>query len=99
MNNETKQNLKIDIQNLENLFIQKKKELVINYLSKNNPYKVGDIFTDHLGSIKIERIGFFFHLSKVELSCSTYSGKVINKDGTFNKKGLKRTAYQSNELK
>ena len=99
MTNETIKNLEIEISNLEKFFFQNKKDIIKRYLSENNPYKVGDIFTDHIGSIKIENMGYSISLREIGESCMTYSGKIINKDGSFSKKGLIRTAYQSNEVK
>jgi len=71
-----------------------KKELIKRYCIKNNPYKVGDVFTDAYGSIKIEKITYSAHSR-----CCVYFGHELKKDGTPKKNGAVRCAYQSNEVK
>lgn len=73
----------------------KKRELAILFAKSNNPYKAGDVVTDHIGSVLVETIGVDggFNSSR---PCCTYTGLVLKKDGTPTKKGEKRTVYQSN---
>lgn len=73
-----------------------KQNLAREYALANNPYKVGDIFTDHIGSIAIERIGVY--LSSDAPHC-VYNGLELKKDGTSTKRGNKRDAHQSNDIK
>lgn len=83
---------------LEQELVKKKNEVLVEYCKANNPYKVGDTFTDHIGTIKIEVIRY--HLSyDYDRSCCTYFGIELKKDGTPKKTGVKRTAYQSNDIK
>jgi hypothetical protein len=63
------------------------------YALANNPFKVGDVFTDHIGKIRIEKI-------KITVTYGTpscvYIGTNLKKDGTPYKDGSKREAYQIN---
>lgn len=65
------------------------------YCDRNNPYKVGDIFTDHIGSIIIESIKYY----PIDKPCCVYYGIELKKDGTPRKDSSKRQAWQSNEKK
>jgi len=60
----------------------------------NNPYKHGDIVTDHIGSIKIEKIQIYLGLNPYP-QC-VYIGVELTKKGEPNKRGNKRNIYQSN---
>lgn len=71
-----------------------KKKAINKYCDANNPYKVGDIFTDHIGSIKIEKIMYDYSLSL----CCVYFGSELKKDGTPRKDGNKRNAWQTNSI-
>ena len=73
---------------------QRKKDLIKSYCIANNPYKIGDVFTDHFGSIKIEEIRY-----SINSRCCVYYGIELKKDGTPKKSGAKSTAWQSNEVK
>lgn len=69
------------------------------YCDANNPYKIGDTFTDHIGSIKIEKIKYDFYPFGGSTPCCIYFGVELLKNGTPNKRGNKRMAWQSNEIK
>lgn len=77
-------------------FEEKKLAIATAYAISNSPYTTGDIFTDHIGSIRIER-------SKVDLyagpPCLVFYGLELKKDGTPTKKESKRWAYQTNDIK
>lgn len=73
-----------------------KKEVIKEFCNANNPYKIGDKFTDHIGSIIIERIGYLYSLTSIP-SCS-YTGIELKKDGTPKKGNIKRRAYQCNDI-
>jgi hypothetical protein len=60
----------------------------------NNPYKIGDIIADHIGSIKIEQIQFTLGGGKYIPECA-YTGIELTKKGEPNKRGTKRRIYQS----
>jgi hypothetical protein len=86
-------NKKID--ELEKNHDKLKSKLMIEYCDANNPYKIGDKFTDHIGTILIERIQYSLSINP---SC-VYYGLELKKDGTPKKNGSKRQAWQSNEKK
>jgi hypothetical protein len=88
---------KDSVKSLEEKLEWDKTELMKQFVRENNPYKVGDIITDHIGSLKIEKMGYAWGFSG-SMPCATYFGLEINKDGTPNKKGKQRTAHQSNIL-
>ena len=70
--------------------------VIKEYCDANNPYKVGDKFTDPIGTIIIERINYCWYFST---PCCRYFGIELKKNGSASKNGNKRTAYQSNEVK
>jgi hypothetical protein len=63
----------------------------------NNTIKIGDTFTDHIGQIEVSaiRVSAIFTLNPICI----YTGYVLNKNGTRNKRGDKRDAWQSQEIK
>lgn len=83
--------------------IQKEAETKIKSIQKdyalaNNPYKINDLFKDHIGTIKIEKIEWGI-TSLIKSPCCVYYGTIINKNGHPDKKGHRRYAYQPNEIK
>jgi hypothetical protein len=70
-----------------------KRELMKAYITEHNPYKAGDIVTDHNGSIKIETIGFYLSYNN---PCAFYNGISLKKDGTPKKKNERQRVYQFN---
>lgn len=90
----TEEQLKTALAEIEHAYKVEKNRVIIKFCNANNPYKVGDVFTDYIGSIKIEKIGYSTSLGK---NCCTYTGVVLKKDGTINAKGEVRTAWQSND--
>ena len=75
-------------------FEQKKTKLVKEYVDANNPYKIGDKVTDHVCSIRIEKIKY--HISLYGTPCAVYYGPELKKDGTPKKNGNKTYIYQTN---
>ncbi|HLO91552.1 MAG TPA: hypothetical protein VK172_10350 [Lentimicrobium sp.] len=72
------------------------------FVDANNPHKVGDMVTDHIGTIKIEEIGYSYSSrfwDKGELPYALYLGTVYTKKGIPSKKGEKRTVHQCNLIK
>jgi len=92
----TKEEYKIEMNQIEKRFDAEKKELYKRYAFANNPYKVGDIITDHIGSIQIQKIQTYVSLSYPEC---VYTGIELNKDGNPSKKQRHITIYQSNIIK
>lgn len=91
-----KEKLEQELKLLEQEYERSKHNLITTYCNANNPYEIGDIFTDHIGSILIEQIGYSGAFSSY--NCKYY-GLELKKDGTPKKLGNKRWAYQSNEVK
>jgi len=75
----------------------KQRELLIEYALANNNYKIGDVFTDHIGSVLIEKIKTHGGAS-YDKPCCVYFGLELKKDGTPRKDLSKRDAYQSNDV-
>ncbi len=92
----TKEDYNAEIRNFEKEFEEKKKEVNRRYALSNNDYSVGDIFTDHIGNIKIESIGIY-HAYPYP-SCF-YDGDNLLKSGGISKKEPKRRGYQQNAKK
>jgi hypothetical protein len=90
----TKETLDNQLAQLLADYEQQKKELIKRYCIANNPYKVGDVFTDRIGSIKIEEMAY-----SLSRRCMVYFGPELNKKGTPKKSGAVRCAFQSNEVK
>lgn len=75
-------------------FNLKKRRLIKDYALANNPYKKGDIITDHVATIEIEKISVYVGSSS-DIQCC-YDGTQLNKDGTINKKQNHTCIYQCN---
>lgn len=63
----------------------------------NNPYKIGDIITDHCCTIKIEKIQFTTSYDSFPIC--VYTGVKLNKDLSENKLGKKEKIFQTNIIK
>jgi hypothetical protein len=90
--------LKNKIQLLEKEYELKRKAMIKEYCDANNPYKVGDKFTDHIGSIIIETIKYSYSMTSTNGPTCAYYGPELKKDGTPKLSGVKRTAYQQNDI-
>ena len=82
------------IDQLQKEFLLKRKQLMQQYCDANNPYKVGDKFTDHLGTIVVEKIEYVYNGG--DTPHCVYLGVGLKKNGKDNNN--KRYAYQSNEV-
>ena len=91
MNKET---LNQKITQLQQEFELKKKEVMQQYCDANNPYKEGDKFTDHIGTIIVEKIRYSYG----DKPCCVYFGAELKKDGTPRKDNNKRQAWQLNDV-
>lgn len=94
----TKDELQTRIKNVTLKYDLDRRKVLEDYCNENNPYKVGDTFTDHIGTIKIDKIGHYF-TSDYDRSCCIYFGNELKKDGTPKKNDKIRSAYQSNDIK
>lgn len=80
---------------IEAEYKKQKDDLAKTYALANNNINIGDVITDHIGSIKVESI-------KVEISSfyetprCVYFGPELRKDKSPKKNGAKRNVWQSN---
>lgn len=82
---------------IEEKAIKEKIILMKECALSNNKHNVGDVFTDHIGSIIIERVDLSPYYSKMP-SCA-FAGIILLKDGKPNKNGKNRIAFQCNDIK
>jgi len=79
---------------LRNQFDNDVRLLKASYCNSNNPYKVGYIFTDHIGSIIIENIKPYF----VDEPCCVYYGVELKKKMVLQEK-MVQNAKHGNQTK
>lgn len=77
---------------------QKKKKVAEEYAFANNPYKIGDVISDHIGTIIIEKIRFSFPFGS-KYPCCVYVGTQLKKDGTPHKRQEHTNIFQTNIVK
>jgi len=92
----TKQELQNKLEELKHEYELKQKEAMRQFCDANNAYKIGDKFTDHIGSIIIEKIRYSY--GGFNDPCCVYFGVELKKDGTPKKNNEKRNAWQSNDI-
>lgn len=92
----TPEQYKQGLKHLEDQFDKDKLELAREYALANNPYKVGDKVTDHIGSIIIEGISISRGSRYGDLPSCVYSGTALTKKGVPTKRNDKRTVWQQN---
>ncbi len=78
-----------------NNFLARKNLLAKKYALSNNPFQIGNIITDHMGSILIRSIKISFAFNNTTPEC-VYYGIELKKDGKPCKKQTNRGAWQSN---
>jgi hypothetical protein len=83
---------------LANAHYNSVRELNKEYAFSNSRYKIGDIFRDHMGRIRIEEIRVGFSFTSGTPSC-LFWGVETKVNGDPYKSGSKREAWQSNEVK
>jgi hypothetical protein len=76
-------------------FEDRKYKLQKEFALSNNPHPIGTIVTDHIGSLKIEKIRTTKTLANSLPQC-VYFGIELKKDGTPMKKQTGRGAWQEN---
>ena len=89
----TKDQYNEEMKRLEVIHNNNKSELYKKFALANNPYKIGDMITDHMATIKIEKI--IVYKGSYLPQCA-YTGIQYNKDGKINKKQDHNTIYQQN---
>lgn len=85
--------LKAKLAGIEEMANVRKKDAIREYCLVNNTVKIGDIVTDHLGSVKVERILVEYSLTRPQC---VYVGSELKKDLTPRKDGSKRNVYAQN---
>lgn len=93
----TYEEYKVERKKLQEETNSKFKELALKYAKANNPYKIGDIITDHCQTIKIEKIQCpvigIFNSTKPYM---VYSGPAYTKKLEPKKSKEHGTVYQEN---
>ena len=91
---------KIELEILNKDHTAKVSRLNRDFAISNNSYRIDDIITDHIGSIKIEKINVAVNgcSSKTPSGC-VYTGVELKKDLKPNKRNTKRAVWQSNIIK
>lgn len=79
---------------LKTEFDQKVRNLAIEYVKSNSPYNPGDIITDQIGSIRVEKLQTAYDYTGFPEA--VYTGLVLKKDLTPTKKMEKRQVWESN---
>ena len=80
---------KIDIE-----YNRKLDNLYIEYAKSNNPYKIGDIVSDNLHTIRIEKITVSIMFNN--MPCCVYHGPELEKDLSPKKRQLNNPVWQTN---
>ena len=91
----TQEEYNSELNQLEQEFLVNKRKLATKCAFSNNAVKIGDIVTDHIGSIMVESIKVGFP-SLNELPSCVYDGVELKKDKTPKKIPTKRSAWQCN---
>lgn len=91
----TKEELDQKLRSIELEAVNAKNKAVHDYCMAHNTVKVGDIFTDHIGSIRVERITIAASFSLGQFCC-VYHGPELTKSLKPKKKTKHRGAYQCN---
>ena len=93
----TQEEFKIEVRKINEQRDKRLKEVREIYAFSNNKIAVGDIFKDHIGCIKVEKIQMTMAAANGIPSC-TYYGHILKKDLTPIKSGDKRYAWQINAV-
>ena len=77
-------------------FDKAKKAIMTEYAESNSTVQIGDIFEDHIGLIRVEKM-FLHHYEKSP--SLIYYGTKVKKNGGFFKAREKRRALQMNGIR
>lgn len=80
-------------QNIVRQASKDKDALLIKFVDDNNPYKIGDTVTDHIGSIRYDELKYTIVNN---IPTAVYRGVELKKDGTPKKRVIFRSVYGSN---
>ena len=84
-----------EIKNLDKKYKEDKRMLGLKFIEINAKHKIGDIITDHIGTIKVEKILLnYIYYSNIPIA--VYEGTEYKKDGTPRKKLSVRCVFENN---
>lgn len=87
-----RQEYKDKIKELETKLKEDKISLALQFCRENKKFNKGDIIENSIGRIKIDKITADTSGNDIEV---VYSGVIINKDGTFSKKGVRHSIWEN----
>lgn len=90
----TKEEYDLKIKAIQDKADEDKKRLAKDYALSLATVKVGEVATDHIGSVRVEKI--LFSSGFLKNPEPVYRGFVLKKDGTPTKKHETRDVYHSN---
>lgn len=91
----TKEEYKKCVKLLDSEYEVKKNSIMREYAFSNSNISVGDVITDHIGTIRVKNIKWREETSYSLPSC-VYYGQPLKKDGTETIKKENRAVYQEN---
>jgi hypothetical protein len=89
----TPEEYKDGLSRIESEYRLAKQSLAVQYAKENNLVTIGDIVTDHIGALKVEKITYYF---SNDIPQCVYHGKRLSKKLEPIKRGDHSPAYQSN---
>lgn len=92
----TQEELWVQLTELQNTYEKNRTQLFREYAYANKIANIGDIVTDHIGSVLVERLKFATGIDKSE---TVYVGVELKKDLTPTKRGEKEMFIKATLLK
>jgi len=92
----TIEDYKKELEVLKQQFEENKRSLIVRYCRANIKYQVGEIVTDHIGSIRVENHAFYIDYDGNP--AVNYKGVELKKDLKPFKRASVRTVCQNNIL-
>ena len=83
-------------QGLKEAYEKALRDLDREYATSNNPYKVGDVITDHIGSGRIRKVVDIYFRSYDTIPVLIYECDNLTKKGEIQKREPIRRIYQGN---
>jgi hypothetical protein len=93
----TKEQFELGMKEIAEDYRRKKEQLQEEFALSNNTYKMGNVFTDHIGRIKILEINW--DVTNDGIPCCVYEGVELKSDGFPKKSAQTMIAWQCNEKK
>jgi len=93
------ENYKEQKRDIERQAEKEKTYLLMKFIDLNNPFTVGDIITDHMGSIRYDKLNYTTSGSeRGDIPLPIYIGVELKKDGTPKEIPIVREVYGLNVL-